>query len=159
MTNETTTSVQPVAIAVEQAAKPAKKATKPKTEKPAKKATKAAKKPAKATKQAAKPKAEKKPKVVTTGSVIPAHYRAEYAKTKIEVAVVGEDGKKSKKAKTVVDNGDEVAALLRGKDLDSVYALVAKRTGVATTDLQKRYSHLNVGMQRMNLGNKLRAAL
>lgn len=58
-----------------------------------------------------------------------------------------------------LDNGDEVAKMLRGKELAEVYKVVAKKTGESIRQLQINYKHLNVGMQRMNLGNKLRAAL
>lgn len=58
-----------------------------------------------------------------------------------------------------LDNGDEVAKLLRGKSLDEVYTIVAKHTEEAEKQLRSNYKHLNVGMQRMNLGNKLRGAL
>lgn len=154
MTNETTTTVDTTAAATE-ASKPAKKATAKKASKPAKKAAKAA--PKKASKPAKAAPKKAKPAGVTTGSVIPASYRSQYKRSKIEAVVVDADGKKTKKAKAVVDNGDSIAELLRGKALDAVYQLVAKRSGVAESDLRSRYSHLNVGMQRMNLGNKLRA--
>lgn len=64
------------------------------------------------------------------------------------------------------DNGDKVAAQLRELELDEVYRVVAraqKEAGVADTigaaeaALRKRYEKLNKGMQRMNLGNRLRA--
>lgn len=58
-----------------------------------------------------------------------------------------------------LDNGDEVAQLLRGKSLDEVYKIAAKHTETPEVQLRKNYEHLNVGMQRMNLGNKLRAVL
>lgn len=57
----------------------------------------------------------------------------------------------------VHDVGDEVAVLLRGcKDLDGVYAAVAKYLGVKVADLKAKYGHLNPGQQRMNCGNKMR---
>ncbi len=56
-------------------------------------------------------------------------------------------------------NGDPVAVKLVGKQLDEVYALTAKTIGVPVSELKTRYSHLNPGMQRMNLGNVLRGAL
>lgn len=64
------------------------------------------------------------------------------------------------------DNGDKVASTLRDLTLDEVYKEVAKATreeGVTIADqeatLRKRYGKLNAGMQRMNLGNRLRAVL
>jgi hypothetical protein len=58
-----------------------------------------------------------------------------------------------------LDNGDDVATKLRGKDLNEVYSIVAKTVGEPIKALKAKYEHLNVGMQRMNLGNKYRGAL
>lgn len=58
-----------------------------------------------------------------------------------------------------VDCADDVATMLRGKALDAVYALVAKKIGEPEKDLRAKYKQLNVGMQRMNLGNRLRGVL
>lgn len=55
-----------------------------------------------------------------------------------------------------VDCGDDVAAELRPLTLDKVYSTVAKEVGVTAKSLHERYSHLNLGQQRMNLGNMLR---
>ena len=66
------------------------------------------------------------------------------------------------------DNGDAAALKLRSKDLDLVYEIVAKALSKAEGDttpekvereLKARYGKLNVGMQRMNLGNRYRAFL
>lgn len=64
--------------------------------------------------------------------------------------VVASSGRKS------LDNGDEVAQLLRGLTLPEVYEIVAEHLEMEVKDLGKRYEHLNPGQQRMNLGNKLR---
>jgi hypothetical protein len=69
--------------------------------------------------------------------------RADYTVTKVE-------------GRRLIDNNDEVATKLRGLDLDSVYAACAKETGTPEKELRERYQHLNVGMQRMNLGNRMR---
>lgn len=149
--NGSTATDKPVGAKARKAAtKPSKPVVTKTTSKPAK-ATKAAKKPAKA--------AKAKPTGGATGSVIPKEYRSQYTRTKIEVKVKGDDGKSVTKAKSVIDNGDDVASLLRGRSLDEVYKVVAKQTKVAESDLRSRYEHLNVGMQRMCIGNKLRAAL
>jgi hypothetical protein len=58
-----------------------------------------------------------------------------------------------------VDCNDKVAAMLRGKELKDVYEQAAKVLKVSTQSLKGKYSHLNPGMQRMNLGNALRGAL
>lgn len=48
----------------------------------------------------------------------------------------------------------ELAAL--GGDLEAIYKLAAKEMGVTIKSLKERYSHLNLGQQRMNLGNRIR---
>jgi len=59
-----------------------------------------------------------------------------------------------------VDCDDKVAALLRGKTLAEVYKVVAaKIEDMSEGQLRAKYKSLNVGMQRMNLGNKLRGVL
>ncbi len=55
-------------------------------------------------------------------------------------------------------NGDPVARKLAGKELAEVYKLAAEATNLPLTQLRTRYSHLNPGMQRMNLGNLIRGA-
>lgn len=60
---------------------------------------------------------------------------------------------------TSYNNGDAVADLLSGKDLDACYKISAQKLKLDEKDLRKQYSHLNVGMQRMNLGNRLRKLL
>lgn len=90
-----------------------------------------------------------------------------------EDAEVGEDGERLVPADlsryythdTVTASGrkhldidDEVAKALREKTLDQVYAYTAKTCDVTAKSLKEKYEHLNPGMQRMNLGNKLRAA-
>lgn len=56
------------------------------------------------------------------------------------------------------DNGDAVAETLRGKSLDETYRLVAEFLDVAEDSLRAKYKHLNLGQQRMCLGNRLRGA-
>lgn len=57
------------------------------------------------------------------------------------------------------DNGDNVATLLRGSDLETVYAIGARELGVTVTELKAKYAHLNPGQQRMNVGNRIRGAI
>ena len=57
---------------------------------------------------------------------------------------------------TSLNNGDAVAEKLQGKELDQVYEIVAKALKVEVKELKSKYGKLNVGMQRMNLGNRLR---
>lgn len=100
-----------------------------------------------ATKQTktATPKAtqEQQPK---TGNVFKAKYREHYLTTT------------NKAGRIKIDNGDATATSLREKTLDEVYKLAAKETREALGALRERYQHLNAGMQRMNLGNKIRGA-
>lgn len=57
-----------------------------------------------------------------------------------------------------IDRDDEVAAQLRGSSLDEVYAAASDALGQSVEDLRAKYGHLNPGMQRMNLGNRMRGA-
>lgn len=57
-----------------------------------------------------------------------------------------------------IDCADEVAARLRGLPIEQVYAEAAEALETSVEALQKTYGHLNVGMQRMNLGNRIRGA-
>lgn len=58
-----------------------------------------------------------------------------------------------------VDNGDDLAKSLRGATLDAVYAKAAEVLEVPEKELRAKYAKLNVGMQRMNLGNRMRGVL
>lgn len=66
------------------------------------------------------------------------------------------------------DNGDEAAETLRSLDLDGQYAHVAlalatepkaKTADEIEAELRTKYADKNLGMQRMNLGNKFRGFL
>lgn len=57
-----------------------------------------------------------------------------------------------------LNNGDSVAKKLVTVELADIYGIVAKELDVSKASLVERYKHLNVGMQRMNLGNLLRGA-
>lgn len=57
-----------------------------------------------------------------------------------------------------VDCNDKLASKLRGLSLDEVYAEASKMLNEPVKALKAKYEHLNVGMQRMNLGNRMRAA-
>jgi hypothetical protein len=50
------------------------------------------------------------------------------------------------------------ATLLRGLSLDDVYALASGKLEVAEKEIRSQYAHLNFGMQRMSVGNRLRKA-
>lgn len=66
---------------------------------------------------------------------------------------------KSASGHTSYDNGDNVAEKLRGKTLDEVYSFAAKTLKEDEKALRKQYSKLNLGMQRMSLGNRVRKVL
>lgn len=51
---------------------------------------------------------------------------------------------------------DELTKELRGMDLAEIYPLAAERLGVPEEALRAAYGHMNPGMQRMNLGNRIR---
>lgn len=65
---------------------------------------------------------------------------------------------KSASGNSSLDNGDITALQLRGQPLDEVYKIAAEITNRPEPELRNRYAHLNVGMQRMNLGNIIRSA-
>lgn len=73
---------------------------------------------------------------------------------------------KTASGRNCYDISDRVADLLRGLTIEDVYESVALnlaeilKDGAPTVEqLRARYDHLNLGMQRMNLGNLLRAAV
>ncbi len=67
---------------------------------------------------------------------------------------------KSANGNSSLDNGDSVAKKLRAMTLEEVYKEYARVAGrEEEAAMRKRYSHLNPGMQRMNLGNRMRAHL
>ena len=153
VTGETADKAKKVGTAAKKAAKLPSEVTTAKAKPAAKKAASKKATSKKAAKAATKRQARADGEA--SKSVIPLDVAKSYTRTKIEVK--GEDGKK--RAKTVVDNDDPVATMLRGKSLDVVYTLAAKKCDMAEKDLRTKYGHLNQGMQRMNLGNKLRAAM
>lgn len=66
---------------------------------------------------------------------------------------------RTESGRRTIDCADETAASLRGMTLAQVYEHVAKAIGEPVKALQAKYEHLNSGMQRMNLGNRLRGFL
>lgn len=65
---------------------------------------------------------------------------------------------KTPKGSVSFDCGDAVAKKYRGANLSDLYDAVAKRKDISVRSLKEKYGKLNVGMQRMTLGNILRAA-
>ena len=102
-----------------------------------------------ATKKASKKAAKKAVKKVSDGATVRVvagreHDISNYVQSK------------SASGHTSYDNGDATAEKLRGKTLDEVYATAAKTLKEDEKALRKQYGHLNFGMQRMSLGNRLR---
>ena len=65
---------------------------------------------------------------------------------------------KTTNGRRTLDIGDATAKRLRGLDLDGTYKAAAKAPGETEKGLHTKYQHLNPGMQRMNLGNRMRTA-
>lgn len=94
------------------------------------------------------------------GDVFPVGARERYVRTKVE-----REGKK----RTLIDCGDQLAYELRGKSLQAVAEMAAEVVGELSADGWLRFYRedriaagkgaLNDGMIRMNLGNRIRAAL
>lgn len=55
------------------------------------------------------------------------------------------------------NNGDAVASILSKLTLDETYDVTSELVDVPVHELVAKYSHLNAGQQRMNLGNRIRA--
>jgi hypothetical protein len=113
---------------------------KPRAEKPAK--------PPKAAKPAAEADGEEdedgdEPKKRRVGSTF--HDCRHYEKTK------------TANGNTSLDSGDALAVELRAADLEDVYRKAATMLGLTIKELKAAYEKLNPGMQRMNLGNRMRA--
>jgi len=88
------------------------------------------------------------------GNMIPKEIRAQYVQHKVKTG----SGKSY-----AIDNNDDLASELRGMGLEDVYKLAVERLAeqgeeVTVEQLQERYGNLNPGMQRMNLGNRIRGA-
>lgn len=61
--------------------------------------------------------------------------------------------------KPSLNNGDQVASGLGGLTLEQTEKVAIKILGITQDDIDTKYGHLNEGMQRMTLGNRLRAAV
>jgi len=83
-------------------------------------------------------------------SIVPVGYRERCERDRVNRTIGGN---------VSVDSGDALAKFLRGKSVEQVADLCAEALGVPAAVLLARYAKLNKGQQRMNLGNRLRAAL
>lgn len=61
--------------------------------------------------------------------------------------------------KRTMRSKDVVAEALDGFTVEETYRVAAEMTDTPAKELQTKYGHLNVGMQRMNLGNRIRGAI
>ena len=117
--------------------------------KESRKAEKAKNKPAKAEKAAKAPKAKK--------------VKAESGEAVVSGALTYDPNKyirhdeRTASGSKVRDIDDPVAEKLRGLDLDKMYSILSKEIGETAKSLKEKYGHLNHGMQRMTIGNRLRA--
>ncbi len=68
-------------------------------------------------------------------------------------ATVAASGKKS------LNNGDTVANMLAGMEVDEVVSIAESLLNLPEDELAMKYKNLNVGQRRMNAGNRIRAAL
>jgi len=61
--------------------------------------------------------------------------------------------------KTSLNSGDAVALMLAGLSLSEVYSVADVALDIKAKELTAMYEHLNDGMQRMTLGNRIRGAV
>lgn len=84
---------------------------------------------------------------------------SEVEKTRIEIPTDKYVKAKSASGAVSRHNGDVVASALEGLTIDEVFSLAAEVTEQEESMLREKYSHLNVGQQRMNLGNRIRGVV
>ena len=120
-----------------------KKNPTPVVEQPAEQAAPVVEQPAEQNAPAEAPKLQSR-------SIVPAGYR--------ETRCVVDKEHRTARGNVSVHCGDSLAVFLRGKDLEAVYKL-AEQHLPGGNELRARYANLNTGQQRMNVGNRLRAAL
>lgn len=76
-------------------------------------------------------------------------------KPKLENYVGGVSGS----GKRTKNCGDDIAQALDGFTLEEVQKVVSQMRDIPVKELAEKYSHLNIGQQRMNLGNLIRGAV
>jgi hypothetical protein len=81
------------------------------------------------------------------------------AKTRIAANTEKYQKAKSASGSVSLNNGDRVATAMSGLTLDEAYELAAEVSATDIDDLRAKYAHLNIGQQRMNLGNRIRGVL
>ena len=80
-------------------------------------------------------------------------------KVRIEIPVDNYVKAKSASGTVSRHSGDLVGSTLTGLTLDETLSIAVDMLQVAESDLRAKYEHLNVGQQRMNLGNRIRGAV
>ncbi|TXG97765.1 MAG: hypothetical protein E6R08_06500 [Nevskiaceae bacterium] len=125
---------------------------------------------------AKEPKAANPPKKDRPGQAVDLQASADGENSAKPTGLVNPDYAKYKKhdvkspsGRRALDIDDKAAEALRGQDISDCYFIVAKHlaavdgetrtTDVIEAELIAKYQKLNVGMQRMNLGNRLRKAM
>lgn len=106
----------------------------------------------------------KKPTPPVRPAPAPAHFVGDVAPgkvakikdTKFDLSRYYVSDTKTPTGRRTIDCADDVAAQLRGLPIDEVYEHAAEATGIDVALLKVTYGHLNVGMQRMSLGNRIR---
>lgn len=99
---------------------------------------------------------EAKTEVTKTEGEVQATETAEVAKTVIRPDTdTYVNGISASGAKTQ-HNGDAVATALNGASVDEVATIAGTLLKADPAELKAKYAHLNVGQQRMNLGNRIR---
>jgi hypothetical protein len=77
-------------------------------------------------------------------------------KTKIELMPVEEVAKPKKSTPRKSAVQDAFSQMAKDKSLDEIYSIASDILDIIESDLRAKYGHLNPGMQRMNLGNRIR---
>ena len=105
------------------------------------------------------PKAQGKLPGVPEKDALPENFKTTDALKEAAKLYVHDKVNKTAGGHVSVDSGDATADALRGMPIDQVYTRASLVLGVPVADLVAKYEHLNPGMQRMNLGNRVRAAM
>lgn len=63
------------------------------------------------------------------------------------------------KIRTYQHCGDKLAEEIKGYTLNQLYYMAHEKTGITLKSLHEAYDHLNLGLQAMNLRNRIRAAV
>jgi len=106
-------------------------------------------------------------KMTTTPSATPAHFVGEVTPNKpakikdthFDLSRYFVSDVRTPAGRRTLDCADDISVQLRGLSITEVYAEASKVLGESVEGLTKQYEHLNIGMQRMNLGNRIRGAI